>query len=475
VKNLAQKIVKASKRYEVYAVGGFVRDMILGLDHTDIDLCVNKNAKAFSKKIASLLNGKLIVLDESANTYRIILKKHSVKNIDISLMDGADILEDLKNRDFTANSCAFDLAHFDDFKNHLIFAGTRCLKDIQSKTLNAGSPAALAKDPLRILRAFRFCAELDFVISKGLLKSISKHAKLLKTCAPERIKAELFRILACPKCAPTVLSMYETKTLEAVLPEISNMRKADKKYYFHAGGLMEHSLDAFCAVEYFLGNLKDYFPQVLDKLEKSLNDNKCFSEYVTRRGLLKFAGLFHDSGKPETASKIKGKVHFFGHEELGAEKAKKAMEAIRMSKRDIAFVYDLISDHMRLANLTKTGDVTERAILRYFRHAGSQAPDQIILSMSDWQSYKKLKHNPHAKVKRQMGVVEKMMTDYFIAKEYVPPKKLIDGHIIMKKFKLAPGPEIGKLLKIVADAQDEGLISTSKEALDLAASKLTRQ
>jgi poly(A) polymerase len=210
LKNLINKIIKLSKDYEVYAVGGFARDLLIKRPHTDIDLAVNKTALKYAKLIASALDAKLIVLDDISKTYRLILKNAPIANIDISLMDGKTILEDLKKRDFTINAMAFNISTFANFSSNFIFANDQCLKDLKSKTIKIVSPLSFKQDALRMLRAFRFSAELGFEISSETLKRIKTDAHLISKIAPERIKAEFFRVLKCPKSAPLIRQMYQT-------------------------------------------------------------------------------------------------------------------------------------------------------------------------------------------------------------------------------------------------------------------------
>ncbi|MDR2708828.1 MAG: hypothetical protein LBC07_02505, partial [Elusimicrobiota bacterium] len=146
---------------------------------------------------------------------------------------------------------------------------------------------------------------------------------------------------------------------------------------------------------------------------------------------------------------------------------------LNMGKKDIAFVQKLIADHMRPSNLTKSGNVTQRAALKFFREIGELTPYQIILSMGDWKSYEKLRCNPQAGPKNQYKTAQKMIEDYFIVKNYKPPKKIIDGNIIMKTFKLKPGPWVGDLLSAVAEKQAQKKINDTKEALNYLKTKLT--
>jgi tRNA nucleotidyltransferase/poly(A) polymerase len=474
MEKLIKLINDSSKGYEVYGVGGFARDLFLKLKHSDIDLAVNKDAQKFSKKIAKVLGGKLIVLDELNKIYRIILKDcQDISNIDISLFDGKTIEEDLKNRDFTVNAAAFNLSCFDSFAKNIVFAGKGCLKDLKSKTINTVAADAFKKDPLRMLRAFRFAAELGIKISAETLKQIKISAKLIKKSAPERIKNEFFRILAVNDSPDILKIMDKNGLLMELFPEIAKMKKASKKHYYHPGGLFQHSFETMEAVYEILNNLKKYFPDNYKELEDHFANKETYSENVTKAGLLKFTALFHDSAKPETAKKEGSKMRFFGHEEEGAKKIEEIMIALKMSKKDISGAKFLVENHMRPSTLTKNNVVTDKAALKFFRDVTDNTPDLLVLAMADWHSYKKLKVFSPKELKMQEKSVRQLISHYYEVKNAKPLPKLVDGNIIMKEFKLKPGPWLGALLEIVTAAQQEGKVNNTKEALTLISSKLT--
>ncbi|MDR2427399.1 MAG: hypothetical protein LBD19_00410, partial [Endomicrobium sp.] len=318
---LIKKINSISKDYDVYAVGGFARDLLLKLKHKDIDLAVNNDALKYAKKVAAALKAKLITLDEDTETYRIILKDCKISNIDIALFNGKTIEEDLQNRDFTINAIAFKLKYFENFRKHIIFSNKNTLVDLKSKTFNVMSEKTFKADPLRMLRAFRFISEFTgFKLSNKTLLKIKQTAKLIKSAAPERIKNEFFRILSAQNSSELLKTMDDCGLLSGIFPEIEKMKKAKKKYYYHPGGLFEHSFETLESAENILINLKKYFPESFIELQEHFYSGESLSENVTRASLLKFTALFHDNAKPETAKFANGKMRFFEHEDFGANK-----------------------------------------------------------------------------------------------------------------------------------------------------------
>ncbi|MDR2191536.1 MAG: HD domain-containing protein [Endomicrobium sp.] len=474
MEQIIKKIVGLSKGYEAFAVGGFARDLLLGFAPADIDLAVNKNALKYSKILAKAFNSKVVALDDEKQTYRIPLKSAPVLNIDVSLIVGKNIIEDLKKRDFTINAFAFDINYYGDYKKHILACDKTAFADLKSKTVSAVSDGVFKDDPLRMLRAFRFCAELNFQVSQKTLKRIKKSAKLIKRSAPERIKNEFFRILACKNSADIIEQMNKCALLGEIFPEIYKMQKASKKYYYHPGGLFEHSFLTLSATEKILNNLNKIFPDNAKELEEYLSQKGAYSENINGKNLLKFAALFHDNAKPETAEKQGTKMRFFGHEEQGAAKLREIMLSLKTSKKDAQDASFLVENHMRPSTLTKNNVVTKRAALKFFRDVKNLTPSLIILAMADWHSYRHLRIFTAKTLKKQEEAAKKLIEQYYKVKNAKPLKKVIDGNIIMKKFKLKPGPWIGDLIKAVAAKQQEGKISDTKGALKAVSEKLTQ-
>jgi poly(A) polymerase len=471
---LIEKINSISKGYDVYTSGGFARDLLLGRKYKDIDLIVNRNALNYAKKIAAAFKSKLITLDEDTKSYRIILKNYEVPNIDVSLFNGKTIEEDLQNRDFTVNAIAFNLKFLKDFKKHIIYPNKNTVKNLKTKTFDVISNKTFKDDPLRMLRAFRFIAEFrGFRLSSKTLSQIKQNTKLIKFVAPERIKNEFFRIVAVKNSSEVLKIMDNYGLLSAVFPEIVKMKKAKKKYYYHSKGLFQHSFETFQAAENILNSLKKYFPENFVELQEHFNRGESFSENITRAALLKFVALFHDNAKPETAKFENGKMRFWGHEEIGANNLKEIMSSLKLGKKDIETATFLVKHHMRPSTLIRNNLVTKKAALKFFRDIGDNTPDLIILSMSDWYSYKSLNIFSSKELKLQEKSARGLVKEYYELKNAKPLPKVIDGNVIMKKFQLQPGPWIGELLEIVNEAQLEGKVLNKESSMKLVLSKLT--
>ncbi|MDR1928808.1 MAG: HD domain-containing protein [Endomicrobium sp.] len=469
-----EKINDLSQDYDVYVVGGFARDLFLKYkNYNDIDLCVNGNALKYSKIIANAFKTKVVILNDVNETYRIILKDNIIGNIDVSAFCGKTIKSDLCNRDFTINAIAFNLKNYKSFKKHVIFSDKNTLRDLNSRILNTVSIDAFKSDPLRMLRGFRFSAIFNFKFSKKTLEQIKQNAKHIRKVAPERVKNELFKIFCTENSANLIDEMDKCGLLIEIFPEIKNMKRANKKYYYHAGGLFQHSFETLKSIEHILNNLYKYFPENYKDIKKDFNDNTNFSENITRKSLLKFVALFHDNAKPDTVILEKGKMRFWRHEEYGANKIKKIMIPLKFGKKDIEYAMSMIKYHMRPSTLTKNKIITKRAMLKLFRDIGKNTADLFILSMADWYSYQKLKSFSYKKLIFQEKSIKKLLKNYYKLKNAKPLTKIIDGHIIMQEFNLSSGPWIGDILKIITEAQHENKIFNTSEALKLISLILT--
>lgn len=458
---------------DVYIVGGYIRDILLKKKSLDIDLVVSEKAESFAKKLAKKINGKCFILHSDLQVYRVaVINNPDLEYIDISLMQGKNIEDDLSRRDFTINALAVKIENFDNIKKNI----TDCfdgIKDLQKKEIKVVSKKVFNDDPLRMLRAFRFASEYNFKISKETLSLIKKSSSKIITVAGERIKNELFRILNNKKSSQYIAAIDECGLLEKMFPVITKMKKSAKNFYYHPKGLFQHCFQTYEALEKIFIKLDKYFPQSKDILEQHLNEP--FSENVNKKNLLKFIAVFHDCAKPECAKRMDNKMRFLGHEELGAKKTAQIMKELKMSNKEIEFAKAIISEHMRPSNLAKSEVITNRAQMRLFRDVKENTPYLLILAMSDWHSYKTLKKKIYSPkvLKQQEKSVAKLILGYYDFINNKPKDKIIDGNVLMKELKLKPGKIIGELLQYINNAYEEGRIKDKTQALKYAKTQLT--
>lgn len=452
-----------------WLVGGFLRDALLGRPTSDVDIAVQGDAKALAVKFAQAHGSSVFALDAERGTYRVVLKSPKDKiDFDFSRTQGGGILPDLQRRDFTINALALPMARWgaSGWRKDLMDP-TGGLADLKAHRIRRVSAKGLQEDPLRLLRAYRFSAELDFSVAKETEADIRRFAPRLRRSAPERVREELLRLLATPRAADTLADLDGVGVLCILFPELEPMRRTGKDYY-GVGGVLTHSLAAVRSLEKLLDELKTQFRSFHRPLVQYLNED---IGGHPRYAHLKLVELFHDIGKPATAKKEDGKLHFYGHDAVGGRMVEKIGARLRFSSNEIRSLSRQVGAHMRPGNLGHTPVLTDRAIYRFYRDLEGDAVGLLIVALGDHFTYLSQK----ARRSRKDPVfltIRKLLSHYFLKPEVVEPPKIIDGNALMKTLKLKPGPEVGKLLSAIRESQAAGEVKTKKEALALAKSLL---
>ena len=208
-----------------------------------------------------------------------------------------------------------------------------------------------------------------------------------------------------------------------------------------------------------LGPLRSELAAHLDGVVSDIRD---------RRFCSKLAALLHDVGKPATRSiGDDGRVHFFDHEKVGADLAAERLSALRFSGAEMALVHTLVLYHLRPMHLAQAKGPSRRAIYRYFKATGDAGIEVGLLALADllavWGPAL-----PSRRWSRGLDVVTTLLTAYFDQPERVAPRPLINGHELMEALALPPGPEVGRLLEAVREAQAAGQVDSREAAFALA-------
>ncbi|MBU2575104.1 MAG: HD domain-containing protein [Elusimicrobia bacterium] len=477
---------------EAYIVGGAVRDAVLKRPVKDLDLAVPGRAgfPARAKRLARRLGASVFPLDEENLVYRLTPRSKPGLNIDIAPFQGKDIKEDLLRRDFTINAMALPLAAgfkmapdrktglftLPAVKKSALLDPAGGLRDIAAGTVRMTSREALAEDPLRLLRAFRCAAELDFKIDKKTLDAIKRRAASINKAAPERIHDELLLLLNCAESHAWLKALYEAGLLTAIIPELA-AQSACAEVYYGKGGVLKHTFAVVERLDHLFENTGTYIPGW-----------RKIAEFLEEKNVLKLAGLLHDVAKPARAGMINGRLRFFGHEEYGAIMSSRLMERLRFSKDHIRLVSKLIGQHLRPGNLASNDLISDRAMFRFFRAMGEYAVPLLVLSWADHASYitqaqlrsikNKIKEKPFPipkgglpqnGIKKTLRFLEvlNLLFEVYISKNIkLKTARLIDGHDVLRTLKMKEGPAIGEILEKVSLRQFEGKINTRRQALN---------
>ena len=211
---------------EVYLVGGAIRDLLLGRPlGKDFDFVVQGEVKGLAKAVAEETGGHAFPLDESFGTWRVILKKGKRRTeLDFSLLQGKDIYDDLRQRDFTINSIALRLEEIFNRETPDFIDPLNGGSDLQKRTLRANSEESLRQDPLRMLRAFRFSSTLRFSVEDETLRMIQRNKDLIVRSAWERIRSEFFMALSENRAGHFLRQLNEAGLLGEVFPEVQGWK-----------------------------------------------------------------------------------------------------------------------------------------------------------------------------------------------------------------------------------------------------------
>lgn len=466
VQSLLKKIAFYARRQNLYLylVGGFLRDYFLRLTNNDLDFVTSHNAEKFAQTIAKKFKASFVRLDEKNKIYRLVYKKNKrMYNLDFSQMQGKNIEEDLSRRDFTINAFVLPITNYrsliTNYRKNIIdpYNG---IKDLKKKIIRKISDKTFDFDPLRLIRAFRFHAQLGFRIETKTLGLIKKKAKMVNLSAKERIRDELYKIFIVDNSTKIISEMDKVNLLRYIFPEIQIMKKSAREFYFHPQGLWQHSLESLEMYEKMLKQPEKFFSPYQKKIYHHLSEK---INGVERKILLKFIILFHDVAKPHTARREGERIRFFGHEEKGSRIIQEIFRRLHFSRQEINIARKIVDQHMRPGNLTQLPEISTRAIYRYFRDLGKEGIDLLILSLADRYSYLRISKKPK-EIKLHHKRILEILKQYYEEKEKVTPPKLLDGYTVMKICQIPPGPKVGELLRRIEEAQAEGKIKTKEEA-----------
>ena len=472
VKSLIRRVIAHIPQEEQpHAVGGFLRDALLGRPTKDLDITVRGDAMQAARRLAAEMGGSFVVLDQPHRIARVALQSEGEWRIDLASLQG-DREQDLARRDFTIDAMSAPLSGLlqDEWTERILdpFHGRA---DISKGMIRAIGDGVFQEDAVRLLRAVRLGASLGFDIEDDTLRLIRRDAPLLDKVSAERVRDEFLAILASGEAVERVYLLDKLGLLCRVLPELEEGRGVaqPKEHYWT---VLEHNIESVRMAEGLMArSLKPDW--VLEEVPWDDNLEAHFAETVsdghTRSTLLKLTALLHDVAKPATKMVTpEGRTRFFGHEEQGAETARKALGRLRLSRRGREMVATQIDHHLRPSQMSRKGEMpTQRAVYRFFRSLGDVAIDTLYLSLADYLAAR----GPgmeREEWKSYTSVIRHALETGLHQEEAESSPRLVDGHEVMDALGLKPGPVLGKVLNVVQEAQATGEIGSRKEALALA-------
>ena len=426
---------------QVFIIGGFVRDLILNREISEIDFLVLGNGTDFAERYAEKLGVKNISVFRNFGTAHFRHEDYDLEFVGArkesynrdsrkpEIFTGS-FLDDINRRDFTINTLAISLNKEDYGELIDTYEG---IKDLENKLIKTPVDPLITfdDDPLRIMRAFRFAAQLNFRVDESITLAANQLKERLQIVSQERITDEFLKILSSEGPSIGIIHMYKTGILEVIFPELANLAGVDQRKDFHHKDVFFHTC------------------KVVENISK-----------MTDNIWLRFAALVHDIAKPQTKKFVEDiGWTFHGHEELGARMIKPIFKRMKLPFNKIEYVEKLVRLHLRPLALAKE-DVTDSAIRRLIVSSGEDLGDLILLCRADITS-KNL-----GKVNRYLENYERVMKKVWEVEDKDKLRSFqspVNGEDIMRICNLTPSRKVGEIKSAIEEAILDGKIGNNYE------------
>jgi len=438
---------------KLYLVGGAIRDYYLDKDTQDYDFVLFGNLDKIAVDFAKGLNCKYIKYDKKLKTYRIFCR---IKTIDITEPRGNNIEEDLKNRDFTINSIAYDI------ENDTIIDPLGGRDDILKKIVRINHDNCFLNDSIRIIRVFRLAALNRFDIEPNTLRIAQRDSHLLKNASKERITDELKKFLSLQNTFTYLLLMDKASVIDSIFEDLSLTNGCIQSEH-HLFDVKTHSLSVYNFLEWSF-----------NRLDRILG--RCYKKYLvhfsSKKGnvliSLKLAALFHDAGKPFSKIITKdGKVKFPEHEAKSSELFGMYAKKYPFGKHITKLTKFFIEKHIEPSYIFTLWDKDKlrfEEIVDFFLGYEEYGIDLLFFALADTLAKGKI-----SAVKREVYVdfLRFMASSYYNKiKPKLSEKPLINGKDILDMFPSIHPKQIKFLLNETKKAQITKKIKTKQEAID---------
>lgn len=448
-----------------WLVGGMVRDRALGRETADVDVVVADEPEQGARAIARAARragvpSAAFPLSEKFGAWRVVARDGSWQ-VDVEALRGGSIEADLALRDFTVNAIAEPIAGGEPFDPHGGFA------DLAAERLRMVSGQAFEDDPLRVLRLVRIAVEIGLQAEAATLQAAARHAYALANVSPERVFAELQRIVSAARAPEGLELMARLGATAVVLPELETLRGVEQSKYHHRDvhghtiEVLQRAIELQADPGSVLG--QEHADELAQLLAEPLADG------LTRGDALRWGALLHDAAKPSTREErpTDGRVTFIGHDSLGATLAKDLLARLRTSIRLREHVAALVRNHLRLGFLVHAPQPLGReTIYDYLRATDPVEVDVTLLSVADRLATRGA--GSEQSIQAHLDVARQMLPHALRWRAEGAPKPLLRGDELAAELALEAGPRLGELLEQLARAQYAGVVSTREQALAFA-------
>lgn len=440
----------ADAGFDLAIVGGPVRDALLGRPTNDLDFTTDARpddilrivkpistvqwdvGRAFGTIGAKVPSPSGTAEHVEITTYRAdsydgVTRKPTVEF-------GDTIEGDLVRRDFTVNAMALRVP------GRTLVDPTGGVEDLLRGLLRTPTDprVSFGDDPLRMLRAARFASQLSFDIDPATLEAMAELRQTLEIVSPERIQAELVRLLATDDPSRGIRHLVDTGLMNEFLPEIPALQLEVDEHHHH----------------------KDVYEHSLTVLRQAIDLEKTRHPDAAPDVPLRLAALLHDIGKPATRRlEPGGGVTFYHHDVKGARMARKRLHALRFDSDTIGSVATLIELHLRFFGYAE-GTWTDSAVRRYVRDAGPELERLHILTRADVTTRNRRKA---ARLASAYDDIERRISELAAQEELDAMRPELDGNRIQQVLGITPGREVGEAYRFLLDLRlDEGMLGEAE-------------
>ncbi|HEX5994083.1 MAG TPA: CCA tRNA nucleotidyltransferase [Jiangellales bacterium] len=431
--------------HELHLVGGSVRDALLGRLGHDLDFCTD----AHPDQTLQVIKGWAEAVWETGREFGTIGAQRAGFRLEITTFRteaydgvtrnpivayGTSLEDDLGRRDFTINAMAVSLP------DHRFTDPYGGLRDLAAKVIRTpGAPQqSFHDDPLRMLRAARFVAQLGFAVDPAVRTAMTEMAADLDRITAERIRDEFTKLLCGTDPVSGLRLLVDTGLADRFLPELSGLKLEIDEHAQH----------------------KDVYEHTLTVVKNAMRLEEDGCDFI-----LRMAALMHDVGKPATkAVGPDGRVSFHHHEVVGARMTKRRMKALRYPKDVIEAVTKLVGLHLRFYGYGR-GEWTDSAVRRYVTDAGDLLPRLHKLVRSDCTTRNRRKA---AALAADYDALEERIARLAAEEDLARVRPDLDGHEIMKLLGVPPGPIVGQAWRHLKEVRlERGPLSREEAEAEL--------
>lgn len=455
-------VISLRQQVPIYFSGGVVRDWLLGLPPADLDMTVPSAALAFAADLAKSLGAAYVPLSPAEGVARVVWGD---LRLDISqFREGTTtILDDLKRRDFTVNAMAvgFDPLGLTLASDGIVLDPLGGLTDLKAGLLRLTHPQALAADPLRMLRAYRFRAVLAWQITDETNRAIAAQASLIGKVSGERIAYELETILACEKCHSTIQELAKVGLLCLIFPELGPGVGLLQPPSHHLD-VFDHSLETLRQMERIIKRPDTFF-----NLQAVTQDMASYLSAPRQKIRLKYAALLHDLGKTTTCAAREGRITFYNHDEAGVVLIQGIADRLHWSHDDTRRIRQLVKQHMwpfHLHNAKLRTGITPKAVLKLVKAAGDDLLGLFLLVMADSLAGQG-PGKPEGMEEAVAVLLAEVYQTYQGRLKPILESPLLTGQDLINSLHLTPGPLFRQILDALLEERAVAPEMTKADAL----------